>query len=161
MSFFDYPTGSERVAPEEEQEQQFLSEGSEDDWSLLLAHAHRRRFQAGQTVMKPDDPERAFYLVMDGMLEAIQPLGRRGRPRVLATIAAGTVIGELSFFDGRGGSVLVRAVTDGELARLGVEDLDALARVRPDLARAVLFDLGRIVAQRLRDVESPARATRG
>ena len=160
MSFFDYPSDGETVGSEAQVEQDFLSEASEVDWSLLLAHAGRRRFHHGENVLEPGDAERAFYLVLEGTLEAIQPL-RHGRQRRLATIPAGNVIGELSFFDGRGGSVLVRASTDGELARLGVEDLDALTRARPDLAVAVLFDLGRIVARRLRDAESPATVTQG
>lgn len=161
MSFFDYPTGGESVRSAEQQEQYFLSACSEDDWSLLLAHAHRRRFHAGEPVMQSDHAEQAFYLVIEGTIEAVRPQGLRGRPRPLATYGAGTVIGELSFFDGRPLGALVRGVTDGELARLGVEDLDALAQARPELARAILFDLGRIVAGQLRKAQSRLRTWRG
>ena len=157
MSFFDYPTGGEKVGSEEEQ--YFLADRPEDDWSLLLDHTRRRRFRAGEAVIEPDDAERAFYLVTDGTLEAVRQDGRRGRTRPLRTFASGALIGELSFFDGRPLGVLVRAVTDGEMVRLGVEDLDEVARLRPDLARAILFDLGRIVAGRLRHAQSSARAS--
>jgi CRP-like cAMP-binding protein len=156
MSFFDYPTGGERVWSEE---QYFLADCAEDDWATLLQHTHSRRFLAGEPVLEPTTTERAFYLIIDGTLEAIRPDGRRRPERPLATFNAGTVIGELSFFDGRPRSALVRAVTDGELARLGVEDLDRLAGTRPDLARAILFDLGRILAGRLRDAQSDVRAS--
>jgi CRP/FNR family transcriptional regulator, cyclic AMP receptor protein len=159
MSFFDYPTGGERVGSEEEEQQYFLADRPEDDWALLLDHTRRRRFRAGEAVIEPDDAERAFYLVIEGTLEAVRQEGRRSRPRSLRTFASGTLIGELSFFDGRPLGVLVRAVTDGEVVRLGVEELDALARLRPDLVRAILFDLGRIVAVRLRHAQSSARVS--
>lgn len=156
MSFFDYPTGGERVPSEEAY---FLADCTEQDWALLLRHTRSCPFRAGEPVIEPTRAERAFYLVIEGTLEAIRPEGRSGRPRPLGTFAAGTVIGELSFFDGRPSDVLVRAVTDGELARLGIEDLDALARARPDLTRAILYDLGRIIALRLRAAQSNVRGS--
>ena len=158
MSFFDYPTGGERVGSEEE-EQYFLADRIEDDWALLLDHTRRRRFRAGEPVIEPDDAERAFYLVIEGTLEAVGQEGRRGRTRPLRTFASGALIGELSFFDGRPLGVLVRAVTDGEVVRVGIEELDEVARLRPELARAILFDLGRIVAGRLRHAQSSAKAS--
>ena len=154
MSFFDYPTaGDEEVGREE---QYFLPGRTEEDWLLLLEHTRSRRFRAGESVMEPTQVERALYIVIDGMFEALSVTGRRGRSQRLATLGPGTVIGELSFFDGRARSARVVAVTDGELARLSFEDLEALARRGPDLARAILFDLGRILATRLRDVQSDA-----
>ena len=75
--------------------------------------------------------------------------GRRGYRRI-ASVGAGSVIGELSFFDGGGRSALVRAVTPAVLAELSPAEFDALAVASPVLARRLLFDLGRILAQRLR-----------
>ena len=60
------------------------------------------------------------------------------------------MIGELSFFDGGGRSALVRAVTPAVLAEMSRSEFDAFAAANPDLARQLLFDLGRILAQRLR-----------
>ena len=79
----------------------------------------------------------------------------------VARAAAAHSRAEEASLDGRPLGVLVRAVTDGEVVRLGVDELDALARLRPDLARAILFDLGRILAGRLRHSQSPARASVG
>jgi CRP-like cAMP-binding protein len=158
VSFFNYPTEGNRVHSEQ---RYFLADCSEEDWKALLDCARSRRFRAGETVLEPDDTERAFHLVLEGSLEALGPEGRRGRPRPQRTLAAGSVIGELSFFDGLPRGVLVRAVTDGELVRLGAEDLEALAHVRPNLARAIVFDLGRILAARLRDAQPSTRTSLG
>ena len=157
MSFFDYPTaGDEDVG---RQERYFLPDCSQQDWSLLLEYTSRRHFHAGDTVIEPTQSERALYIVIDGMLEVLSAKKRRGRRRRLAALGPGTVIGELSFFDGHPRSAVVVGVTDGELARLSLEDLEALAGRRPELGRAVLFDLGRLIAGRLRDVQSQVDAS--
>ncbi|HET9024195.1 MAG TPA: hypothetical protein VFN64_06450, partial [Burkholderiaceae bacterium] len=57
---------------------------------------------------------------------------------------------ELCFVDGGPRSSTLRAVTDGELRRLSYESFEVLAAREPELARAILFDLGRIISQRLR-----------
>jgi CRP-like cAMP-binding protein len=158
VSFFNYPTEGKRVRSEQ---RYFLADCSEEDWKVLLEFARGRRFRAGEPVLEPDDTERAFHLVLEGSLEALAPEGRRGRPHPQGTFAAGSVIGELSFFDGLPRGVLVRAVTDGELVRLGIEDLDALAQIRPNLARAIVLDLGRILAGRLRDAQPSTRTSLG
>jgi CRP/FNR family transcriptional regulator, cyclic AMP receptor protein len=71
-------------------------------------------------------------------------------------VEAGSVIGELSFFDGGARSATVRAVTPAVLAELSPSEFDALAVASPGLARRLLFDLGRILAQRLRAVQQDA-----
>jgi len=70
--------------------------------------------------------------------------------RRLTTVDAGSVIGEQAFLDGRPRSATIRAVTDCELLRLSFEAFEVLAAREPDLARSILFDLGRILSIRLR-----------
>jgi CRP-like cAMP-binding protein len=72
----------------------------------------------------------------------------------LAAIEPGTVIGEVAFFDGRPRSAGVRAVTECELFRLSFEAFEVLAAREPALGRAVLLDLGRILAARLRQTNA-------
>lgn len=147
-SLFDYPTGEGQP----EQAEYFLRQGSDDDWATLIKYTHSRRLRAGETVMSPGEDDRALYIVTDGTLEAVIP-GRRGSFRQISTFESGSVIGELSFFDGRPRSATVRALTDAELARLSLESFDSLAASRPALARLILFDLGRILANRLRSAQ--------
>lgn len=145
MSFFDYPTD---VASEPENVEYFLGDATEREWEIVLAHARARSFVVGDTVISPEAPERSLFLVSSGSLEILVP--HRRRLRRIATVGAGSVLGELSFFDGRARSAVVRALTATELAELGRRDFDALAAAEPDLGRRMLFDLGRILAHRLR-----------
>jgi CRP-like cAMP-binding protein len=89
-------------------------------------------------------------------LEVLAEHGRRRTSRI-ALVGAGSVIGELAFFDGGPRSALVRAVTPAVLAELSPADFNALAAANPGLARRLLFDLGRILAQRLRAAQQAAQ----
>lgn len=146
MSFFDYPNETPSAPGHVEQ---LLADASEEEWATLLGHTRYRRFEPGDAVVTAGARDQSLYLVLEGQLEVLADRGRRGHRR-LASISAGSVIGELSFFDGGTRSALVRAVTPAVLAELSPAEFDALAMASPDLARRLLFDLGRILAQRLR-----------
>src|SRR5690242_13465107 len=72
---------------------------SEDDWRRLLAFTARRSFAAGELVIRAGERERALYFVGEGTLEVVLPRGAREPAPTLAR--AGSVIGEVAFFDGR------------------------------------------------------------
>jgi CRP/FNR family transcriptional regulator, cyclic AMP receptor protein len=152
VSFFDYPneppasSGNEGV---------LLADASDEEWATLLAHTRNRRFSPGDAIVTAEASDQSLYLVLEGQLEVLAERGKRGYRR-LASVGAGSVIGELSFFDGGGRSALVRAVTPAVLAEMSRSEFDALATASPDLARRLLFDLGRILAQRLRAVQGSA-----
>ena len=61
-----------------------------------------------------------------------------------------SVTGEMAFLDGRPRAATIRALTDGDLLRLSFEAFEALSARHPELGRAILLDLGRILAARLR-----------
>lgn len=151
MSFFSYP--NEPTATGEIE--QLLPDASDDEWAALLKHTRRRSFGPGDAVVTAGAPDRSIYIIIHGRLEVLVAHGRRGYRRV-AVIGAGSVIGELSFFDGGGRSALVRAATPAELAELSPAEFDALAFANPTLARKLLLDLGRILAKRLRAVQQAA-----
>ncbi len=150
MSFFDYPNQPPASAGNDGL---LLADASEEEWATLLAHTRTRRFGPGDAIVTAGAADQSLYLVLEGQLEVLATgRGRRGHRR-LASVAAGSVIGELSFFDGGGRSALVRAVTPAVLAEMSRSEFDALATASPDLARRLLLDLGRILAQRLRAVQ--------
>jgi CRP/FNR family transcriptional regulator, cyclic AMP receptor protein len=152
VSFFDYPNESPASSGNEGV---LLADASDEEWATLLAHTRNRRFSPGDAIVTAGASDQSLYLVLEGQLDVLAERGRRGYRR-LASVGAGSVIGELSFFDGGGRSALVRAVTPVVLAEMSRSEFDALAAASPDLARRLLFDLGRILAQRLRAVQGSA-----
>jgi CRP-like cAMP-binding protein len=141
-SYFDYPS-----AEEGGDELVLLAGRSREDWGRLARHAERVRFRGGEDVVRAGDDDRALYLVLSGRLEAL--VG--GSP----SIDPGSVFGELAFLDGLPRSATVRAVEDGEALRLSFDAFEVLAARHPELGRAILLDLGRIAALRLRRLTEP------
>ncbi|MGH9076795.1 MAG: Crp/Fnr family transcriptional regulator [Acidimicrobiales bacterium] len=159
-SFFDYPSGEvPGGGGRDDAGEVFLAEASERDWEVLLSYSRRRRYGPGDVVIAAGAPDRALYLVVEGSLEVLAPLGGRGRDRFrpLGTVVEGSVIGEMSFFDGGGRSAVVRATSAVEIVEIGLAQFAALAEADPGLGRQILFDLGRILARRLRTAQASLR----
>lgn len=135
--FFDYTAGQQ--GPPD-----FLGDRSEDDWAALFEHTEVRRFVPGDQVIRKGATDRSLDLLLVGTLRAI---GGRGAAR---DFVAPTVVGEVAFFDGGARTKTLVAVTEGEIRRLTPAGFEALSARRPDLARAILLDLGRVIARRLR-----------
>jgi CRP-like cAMP-binding protein len=141
-SFFDYPTLPQAETPAGGSGS-LLPDRTEAEWETLLAYVQTRRFRRGDVVAAAGEHDRALYLLTDGRLEV--PAGRPA-----AVIPAPAVVGEAAFFDGRPRAATLRALTDGEVLRLGYDSFEALAAREPVLARDFLVDLGRILSDRLR-----------
>jgi CRP-like cAMP-binding protein len=156
VSFFDYP--SETPAAPAGPVDVLLADASDAEWTTLLEHTRQHRFGPGEAIMAEGDSDRSLYLVLEGELEVLTPRGRRGAYRKIAVVAAGSVIGELAFFDGGARSAMVRAATPAVLAEMSPASFDELAANSPALARQLLFDLGRILARRLRAAQATSIA---
>jgi CRP/FNR family transcriptional regulator, cyclic AMP receptor protein len=152
LTFFDYPTGGEGVP--EADARILLPDAPEQDWAALLGMATMRRVAAGETLISPGSGDRSLYLILEGQLEVLVPSSRR-KWRQAATVGPGGVIGELSFFDGIDRSELVRTLTPVAVAELSHDDFAALGRTRPEVALSVAMDLGRLLAQRVRQSQTP------
>src|SRR6266508_5615281 len=113
-SFFPYPVPSGDERPDE---LIFMPERSPAQWDRLLAFVERRGFRAGEDVIKRGDVDRALYIVVEGSLEARVTEGRAGKGAAVP-VPAGSVIGEIGFFDGMARSATVTALTDGAILRL-------------------------------------------
>ncbi len=143
-SFFDY----ESVAVHERSDELvLLADRPRSDWEKILAHTETRRFSRGETIICAGEHDRALYLLTVGTLGV--RLGGDSQ-KTFKAIDAPSVVGEVAFLDGGPRSATLFAITDGELLRLRFESFEVLSAREPELGRAILFDLARIVTQRLR-----------
>ncbi len=142
-SLFDYdsPDGVAR-----ERALTFLADRDRADWEVVVSYTELRRFAVREVVVRRDERERALYLLIAGTLQV--RAGDGSDP--FKSIRAPSVVGEVAFLDGAPRSVDLVAATDGELRRLSLDSFEALSARYPELGRAILFDLGRITATRLR-----------
>jgi CRP/FNR family cyclic AMP-dependent transcriptional regulator len=133
-------------AHEDSADLMFMPEATASDWAAVFSHADVRRVGAGLAVVQAGEQDRALYLLTEGTVGVRLP--RDETP--FKTIDAPSVLGELAFFDGRPRSATLDAVTDVEVVRLDIEGFERLVAHEPQLAHAMLRDLARILALRLR-----------
>jgi len=146
--FFDYEGA--RV-----QEPSFLADRPRSDWEKVVAYTETRRVSDGELIIAAGEADRSLYLLTDGTIGVRLP----GSSATFQAIEAPSVVGEIAFLDGGPRSATLFAIGDGELLRLRMERFEALAAREPELGRAILLELGRIVAQRLRrNTEAIARS---
>lgn len=126
-----------------------MPDRSKEDWERLLAHSEILRFSPGDLVISAGEEDRALYIVVAGTLEIVL-YDDRGEEHRFGTIGPRSVTGEMAFLDGRPRAATIRALTDADLMRVSFESYEALAARHPELGRAILLDLGRILAARLR-----------
>jgi CRP/FNR family cyclic AMP-dependent transcriptional regulator len=143
-SYFAYP-GTEAARDDFV----FLPDRSKEDWERLVDHSEVLLFRTGDLVIRAGEKDRALYIVVEGTLEILLH-DERGAEHRYGVIDPRSVTGEMAFLDGRPRAATIRALTDGELLRISFESYEALAARYPELGRAILLDLGRILAARLR-----------
>ena len=137
----------------------FLPGWTLEHWRALLAHTHMQTLAPGEVLIKDGDRGGGLYLVASGALEVTAGGGRSGGALGrLFREGPGSVFGEISFFDGKPRTATVWATQTTVLLRLDPNALLEFARAHPELGHELLFALGRVLAFRMRRVESQ-RAT--
>jgi len=147
--FFDYPT---IAAPAKDEHRPtppdpgpgFLEEVGELEWEALLSFTQTRYLRPGEVLLAEGDTDRALYLLTDGRVElsvANEPAGQ---------VEAAAPLNLIAFLDRGVCAVTVIALVESEVLRLSFEAFESLASHEPVLARELLLDVGRIVAQTLR-----------
>jgi CRP/FNR family transcriptional regulator, cyclic AMP receptor protein len=146
MGLFDYDA---LPTPEADLDEITLLEGlSEADWRRILNIVETRHFKEGEVLIHGGATDSSFYILTSGHVDVI--VDSNGAETVLAGISEGSVFGEIAFFDGAPRSATIRARTRGTAVRVTRGNFDSLAAWEPEIARQMLFDLGRILAMRLR-----------
>lgn len=99
---------------------------------------------SGTLVTQEGYVERELYVILSGSFEVLTG-GRR-----LAVVGAGEVLGEVAFFRESGcRSASVRAVTPGRVLMLRRKVLQTMMKDEPAFAAELLFQLARVVSERL------------
>jgi CRP-like cAMP-binding protein len=143
------------AAAEERPDRQLLvvPQWQKSDWEGFLSHANPLHVARGQVLIREDASERVIYFVSSGLLEVTSVIGGQSMG-TLAKVHPGSVVGELSFFDGRPRSAKVWSVADSELYRLDYGAFLQYADAHPRQACDLLLAIGRVVALRLRRTQA-------
>ena len=100
--------------------------------------------EAQQLVTREGHAEREMFVVLEGELEVIKG------ETAIAKLGRGDVFGEMAFFLERGRrTASVRTLRPSKLVLLKRSFIDDLHKTDPDGAKAILLNLGRVLAARL------------
>ena len=143
------------AAEEERPDRQLLvvPQWQESDWATFLSHAQRVKVARGKVLIQEDASERVIYFVSAGLLEVTSVISGQSMG-TLAKVHPGSVVGELSFFDGRPRSAKVWSIADSELYRLDYDAFQRYVDAHPRKACDLLMAIGRVVALRLRRTQA-------
>jgi CRP/FNR family cyclic AMP-dependent transcriptional regulator len=144
-------------AHEESAELLFLPDATASDWAKIFSYAQVREVSAGLALVQAGEADRALYLLIDGTLAVRMPR----EETAFKTIDAPSVVGELAFFDGAPRSATLDALTDVQVVRIDIDCFRQLSDAEPELAEAMLMDLARILALRLRMASDVIERLRG
>jgi CRP-like cAMP-binding protein len=133
-------------AHEDSGELLFMPDATASDWATVFSHAEVRQVGEGLALVQAGEQDRALYLLTEGTVGVRLPRDEGA----FKTIDAPSVLGELAFFDGRPRSATLDALTDVQVVRLDTAAFESLNEHAPELAHAMLLDLARILALRLR-----------
>jgi CRP/FNR family transcriptional regulator, cyclic AMP receptor protein len=118
-------------------------------WRLLEGYGQILPLAEGQVIIAEGQLEEAFYIVLSGVLVVLTrgpagetPLGR---------FPAGSLFGEVSFFDGAPRTATVRAEVPANVLRVTREAFEQLRVSDADLATELALELGRTVASHFRE----------
>lgn len=120
----------------------------EAEWGTLMDFTEHQRFPAGAQILRIGEADRTLYILQSGRVDVVIESARKSR--VIATIDAGSVFGELAFFDGAPRLASVHATEGCELLALTHTAFTKLAAWHPRIALELLYDLGRVISARLR-----------
>jgi hypothetical protein len=121
-----------------------LLEGLSEGEAGEVLHGAVLHAKAGDPVIRAGDVGKEMFVVISG---AVEVCGTDGR--VLAALGPGQVFGEIAGLLQTKRTADVRAVADSEVLVLNHDKVARLMKLSPAIAARVLFNLSRILAERL------------
>lgn len=124
------------------------------EWETLFTCTQSIELQAGEVLIQPRGGDRLLYFVAAGKLDVAVIDSGGGGFISLGSIKAGSVVGELAFFDGMPRSAKVWAAVPSRILKLSLSDFDRYVQQNPTEANSLLFAMGRLLAHRVRSARS-------
>ncbi len=135
------PADPESVQSALQQAQPYLAALDQEGLAFLSERTIERRYARGETVLVEGEPCEGLYLVVEGQVR-IYKLSPEGREQVLRYCLPGESFNEVAVFDSGPNPANVDAALPSTLWVVPRAALMELVRTRPELAIAVIQNLG-------------------
>lgn len=117
---------------------------SEAECAALVRRSVCRAVSRGEVLFREGEPCRGLYLVVEGEVRSYRA-NRDGDEQVFGTFRAGDSLGEVSLFDEGAHLASARVTEAGRVLFLPLDEVHALYRTHPQVAMAVVRELGQRV----------------
>lgn len=141
--FFQYPN------VQGIQDEVFFSKFTPEVWAKVVPYTDTILLAKDDIVINYQDTEYSLYILLEGSCSVLAP-DNKGNYELIAYVEPGSVIGELGFFDGKPRGATVRVDTPSTVLRMSIDSFRRFAAKEPPIAIDFLYELGKIIASRLR-----------
>jgi CRP-like cAMP-binding protein len=137
-----------------------LQDMTQEEVDVLGALMLHVRAQPGQMLIREGDINDWMMLLLSGTVDVGKRIGHganheeRGDNTRLAVLRPGTVLGEMSMFDGEPRYASCWALSEVEAAVLDRVAVARLVKFRPDIGAKLLVKLTQLLAKRLRNTSA-------
>ncbi len=118
-------------------------------WNRQESEAVLTLKHVGEFIFKNRAPGEGMYIIMNGAVK-ITVGTRAENEKILAELSSGNFFGELALFDDEPRSANAIATVQSELLGFFTADLMMLNDRNPQLGNKILFNLGSVIGERLR-----------
>lgn len=122
---------------------------SAEELEIVIKHCTAKTFLAGDIVFREGDEGDSLWIVESGAVEIFKTI-RGDVDRVLGTVGAGELFGEMTFIDGSKRSAGARTNEPSHLLTLSRASFNKLSVDHPGVAASTFAALAAILAERLR-----------
>lgn len=110
---------------------------------------HRRRFTAGEVIIRARAPRSGMYIVKSGSVDVVRPMGN-GIFQKVGHLESGDLLGEFAILDDSPRSTSIVAAEPSELLGLFKPDLMELVETDPRLGLKIVLRVAEMMTRRLR-----------
>jgi CRP-like cAMP-binding protein len=121
----------------------------------LFMISRRELYKKGEKLFEEGEDPVALFLLAEGTVEIQKKIGHSGHTTALASLSAGSIVGEMSLLtkDKRSAAAVVTTNTAMAL-RVSWKELEELLAQNPAVAYKFMYALSRVIATRLRNINS-------
>lgn len=123
-----------------------------DEYEQVLKLLDQQSYAKGDVIIDEGKSKQDLWIVVKGSCEVVK-MNKSKAQKQLATIEAGAVFGEMSFFQKAPHSATVRALTAVQVMRLTRENFEHLQSRSPAAAYKIAVSVLAVMAQRIRSMD--------
>ena len=123
-----------------------------EEYEQVLKLLDHESYESGAVIIKEGDSRQTLWIVVRGRCEVVKRK-KNGQQAPLASLEAGAVFGEMSFFQTAPHSATVRALSQVEVMQLTRERYDRLCERCPSAAHKIALSVNCLLAARLRRMD--------